>query len=41
MHNLNIMHRDIKADNILCEDFIELDRSELQIKLADFGLSVK
>ena len=41
MHGLNIMHRDLKPDNVLCEDFSDLGQDEIQIKLTDFGLSAK
>ena len=33
MHNKNVLHRDIKSDNILC-------RSDGTIKLADLGFSI-
>jgi len=33
MHNKNVLHRDIKSDNILC-------RADGDIKIADLGLSV-
>jgi serine/threonine protein kinase len=34
MHNLNLMHRDLKLDNILLND-------KGEIKLCDFGWSCK
>mmetsp|Transcript_29596 Transcript_29596/g.36711 ORF Transcript_29596/g.36711 Transcript_29596/m.36711 type:complete len:157 (+) Transcript_29596:466-936(+) len=41
MHARNIMHRDLKLENILCEDFSDLSTDEIHIKLADFGLATK
>ena len=41
MHERNIMHRDLKPENILCEDLTDLGEDDLQIKVADFGLSTK
>ena len=39
LHQIGIIHRDIKPANILCEDFTDLPRSQLQVKLADFGIA--
>ncbi|CCW62584.1 unnamed protein product [Phytomonas sp. EM1] len=36
LHSQNIMHRDIKADNVLVDTSVDPD-SESQIKLVDFG----
>ena len=36
MHSINIMHRDIKAENILMESSEEAD---LRVKLTDFGFA--
>lgn len=41
MYKRNIMHRDLKPQNILCEDLTDLPQDELEIKVADFGLSTK
>ena len=37
LHNHNVIHRDLKLENILLDDFKDLST----IKIADFGLSVK
>jgi serine/threonine protein kinase len=37
LHNLKIVHRDIKPDNIV---FIETKSNEIFIKLIDFGTSI-
>lgn len=39
LHKQNIVHRDIKLENILCLD--EDEQKPVQVKLADFGLSSK
>eukprot|EP01121_Diplochlamys_sp_Union-15-3_P012908 TRINITY_DN3934_c0_g1_i3.p1 TRINITY_DN3934_c0_g1~~TRINITY_DN3934_c0_g1_i3.p1 ORF type:complete len:355 (-),score=48.33 TRINITY_DN3934_c0_g1_i3:55-1119(-) len=36
LHSINIIHRDLKLENLLIKD---KSRTELEIKLADFGLS--
>ena len=41
-HNIQVVHRDIKAENILFEEFSDRDLdSDYHVKLCDFGLSVK
>ena len=37
LHSKNIVHRDIKAENILIESFSETNLDEISIKLTDFG----
>lgn len=37
IHSINIIHRDIKPDNILVSNYEDLSK----IKMADFGLSTK
>lgn len=39
LHERNIVHRDIKLENVLCMDADE--QKPVQVKLADFGLSSK
>ncbi len=36
MHNKNIVHRDIKLDNILIN---QISEGEYDVKIADFGLA--
>lgn len=37
MHSINIVHRDIKLDNILIN---KIEEDEFKVKIADFGLAV-
>ena len=39
IHSFNIVHRDIKPDNILCE--VDENKIPVKIKIADFGLARK
>lgn len=39
LHNLNIIHRDIKSMNILLKKFIQDESVDVIAKLADFGIS--
>jgi serine/threonine protein kinase len=39
MHKKNIIHRDIKLQNLLCMPEKTADQSEISIKLADFGFA--
>lgn len=41
MHSKSIMHRDIKLENILCEDSVDLAPDDIQIKLTDFGFATR
>ncbi|XP_061671269.1 serine/threonine-protein kinase 33 [Syngnathoides biaculeatus] len=41
LHKKNIMHRDLKLENILVKNSLEDYNGKLDIKVADFGLSVK
>ena len=36
MHEKQVVHRDLKMDNILVGEF---DEDNIQVKIADFGLS--
>jgi serine/threonine protein kinase len=38
MHNVGIVHRDIKLDNILIN---RIDGGQYNVKIADFGLAMK
>ena len=38
MHNIGIVHRDIKLDNILIK---KIDEGHYNVKIADFGLATK
>ena len=40
-HNIQIMHRNVKPENILIEDFSDQSRDKIHIKLTDFGLAVR
>jgi serine/threonine protein kinase len=39
MHRRNIVHRDIKLDNVLINDIDSANPSGINVKIADFGLS--
>ncbi|XP_061739258.1 serine/threonine-protein kinase 33 isoform X1 [Nerophis ophidion] len=41
LHKKNIMHRDLKLENILVKNSLDECNGKLDIKVADFGLSVK
>ncbi|KAM9824929.1 serine/threonine-protein kinase 33 isoform 2-T3 [Syngnathus typhle] len=41
LHKKNIMHRDLKLENILVKNSLDDYKGKLDIKVADFGLSVK
>ena len=41
MHYKNIMHRDLKLENIMCEDSTDLAQDEIYVKLTDFGFATK
>nr|XP_057945401.1 serine/threonine-protein kinase 33 isoform X2 [Doryrhamphus excisus]XP_057945402.1 serine/threonine-protein kinase 33 isoform X2 [Doryrhamphus excisus]XP_057945403.1 serine/threonine-protein kinase 33 isoform X2 [Doryrhamphus excisus] len=41
LHKKNIMHRDLKLENILVKNSLDDYSGKLDIKVADFGLSVK
>ncbi|XP_019742576.1 serine/threonine-protein kinase 33 isoform X1 [Hippocampus comes] len=41
LHKKNIMHRDLKLENILVKNSLDDYNGRLDIKVADFGLSVK
>ncbi|RVE74496.1 hypothetical protein OJAV_G00022620 [Oryzias javanicus] len=41
LHMRNIVHRDLKLENILLKNPINEDNSEMDVKVADFGLSIK
>ncbi|XP_061606860.1 serine/threonine-protein kinase 33 isoform X2 [Phyllopteryx taeniolatus] len=41
LHKKNIMHRDLKLENILVKNSLDDYNGKLDIKVADFGLSVK
>ncbi|XP_077569216.1 serine/threonine-protein kinase 33 [Stigmatopora nigra] len=41
LHRKNIMHRDLKLENILVKNSLDDYNGKLDIKVADFGLSVK
>lgn len=38
MHNIGIVHRDIKLDNILIK---KIDEGHFNVKIADFGLATR
>ena len=39
MHQLDIIHKDIKPKNILCEDKLDMSRDQIHVKICDFGLA--
>ncbi|XP_068174455.1 serine/threonine-protein kinase 33 isoform X2 [Antennarius striatus] len=41
LHKRNIIHRDLKLENILVKNHDEDDNSKINIKVTDFGLSVQ
>uniref|UniRef100_A0A3P9KQC0 Serine/threonine kinase 33 n=1 Tax=Oryzias latipes TaxID=8090 RepID=A0A3P9KQC0_ORYLA len=41
LHMRNIVHRDLKLENILLKNPINEENSEMDVKVADFGLSIK
>lgn len=41
MHNLQILHRDIKLENLVLVKKITNENQKIEIKLIDFGISIK
>ncbi|KAM9408289.1 serine/threonine-protein kinase 33 [Pholidichthys leucotaenia] len=41
LHKRDIVHRDLKLENILVKNSLDEDSGKIDIKVADFGLSVK
>lgn len=39
MHDLGIVHRDLKLDNILIQNIYKNDRIQSEIRIIDFGLT--
>ena len=41
MHGMGIMHCDINAENVLCEELSDQPLDEIHVKLSDFGFAIK
>lgn len=41
MHKNNLVHRDIKSDNVVYSASADADKDKLEIKLIDFGFSLQ
>lgn len=40
-HAKGIVHRDLKAENVMLKDIVDENSNEVQIKIIDFGISCK